>query len=235
MEEDDDPPVRSVALGAKLPIAVAVVNDYELICDGVAGLLGRFPDKAAVVERVIVGEPVDHPPIDVALYDTYGRVGIAEEALRKLRRHRDILHTAMFTMEPAPELVAEAQRAGASGVIAKSLPAEAIVDALVRVAAGEVVIATGASTEPALDELDWPGKDDGLSERESAVLVLASEGLTNAEIGEALYLGRETVKTHLSRAFAKLGVRNRAAAVRYVFGTGAFARFRPAEEDLEGP
>lgn len=75
----------------------------------------------------------------------------------------------------------------------------------------------------------WPGKEAGLTERESQVLVLASEGLTNAEIGAALFLGRETVKTHLSRAYAKLGVRNRAGAVAFLL--------RPSDEaaDTEPP
>ncbi len=223
---------RSNAATLALPISVAVVNDYELIIDGVAGMLRRFSDRAEVVERIVVGEPIDHPPIDVALYDTYGRTGIAEASLRKLQARRDVRHTAMFTLDPSPQHIAEAQHAGASGVIAKSLPAATIVDALVRVASGEEVIATGVSLEPALDELEWPGKADGLSERESQVLILASEGLTNAEIGTALYVGGETVKTHLSRAFSKLGVRNRAGAVRYVVGTGAFERYRPAEDDM---
>lgn len=226
-------PPQSTALGAKLPIAVAVVNDYELIVDGVGGMLARFPDRAAVVDRIVIGEPIDHPPVDVALYDTYGRRGIAGQALKELREHRDVLHTAMFSLDLAPELVDEGRASGTDGFIAKSLPAEAIVDALVRIASGEEVVAQGASTNPVLDELDWPGKEEGLTARESEVLVLASEGLNNAEIGTALYLGKETVKTHLSRAFTKLRVRNRAEAVRFVFGTGAFERYRPAAETLD--
>lgn len=214
-------------------ISVAVVNDYEIVVDGVAGMLNRFPRDIEVCERIIIGEPIDHPPIDVALYDTYGRTGIAAQALEKLQRHRHVLHVAMFSLELPPELVREAQDCGAGGCISKTLSAREIVAALVRVSKGEVVLAQGTAEAPALEELDWPGKDAGLSERESQVLVLAAEGLTNAEIGRALYLGLETVKTHLSRAYGKLGVRNRMAAVRFVFGTGAFDRFRPSEDALD--
>ncbi|QYG94937.1 response regulator transcription factor [Iamia sp. SCSIO 61187] len=220
-----------------LPVSVAAVNDYELIIDGIATMLGRFPGQVDVAERIVIGEPVDHPPIHVALYDTYGRVGIAGQALDRLRRHRDILHVAMFTLELNDQLIADARRHGATGFISKTLPAEVIVDAILRVAAGEEVVARGTDEAitgpPALDELDWPGKADGLTERESQVLVLASEGLTNAEIGAALYLGRETVKTYLSRAYARLGVRNRAEAVRFLLADGAFARFRSSHEALD--
>ena len=101
------------------------------------------------------------------------------------------------------------------------------------IAAGNEVLADGRAGRPVHDALSWPGKDDGLSERESEVVVLVAEGLTNAEIGRALFLGRETVKTHLSRAYRKLGVRNRTEAVRFVLETGAFRRFRPAEEALD--
>ncbi|WP_219942036.1 LuxR C-terminal-related transcriptional regulator [Iamia sp. SCSIO 61187] len=81
-------------------------------------------------------------------------------------------------------------------------------------------------SDPAGDDgPGWPGKEAGLTERESQVLVLASEGLTNAEIGAALFLGRETVKTHLSRAYAKLGVRNRAGAVAFLL--------RPSDDAAE--
>jgi DNA-binding NarL/FixJ family response regulator len=216
------------------PIVVAAVNDYELIIDGIGTMLGRFPEQITVAERIIIGERIDHPPIDVALYDTYGRVGIAGQALERLRRHRDVLHVAMFTLELGDELIEDARRHGATGFISKTLPAQRIVDAIVRVGRGQEVIARGVTiTEtPAIDELDWPGKDAGLTERESQTLVLASEGLTNPQIATALYVGKETVKTHLSRAYTKLGARNRAEAVRFLLEDGAFDRFHSSHEAL---
>ena len=84
-----------------------------------------------------------------------------------------------------------------------------------------------------LDELDWPGKDEGLSERESQVLALVAEGLTNAEIGARLYLGAETVKTYLRQACSKLGFRNRVQAATYVARSQSFARHHP--EDALSP
>ncbi len=78
--------------------------------------------------------------------------------------------------------------------------------------------------QPAYEHLDWPGKRDGVSERESQVLVLCAQGLTNREIAAALYIGNETVKTHLRNVFDKLGLRNRVEAAAFVQREGVFAR-----------
>src|SRR6476620_1135280 len=75
-----------------------------------------------------------------------------------------------------------------------------------------------------LDEVGWPGEELGLSERESQVLALLANGLTNAEIGDHLYLGSETVKTYVRAALMKLGCRNRVQAAAFVARSAAFAR-----------
>ena len=100
-----------------------------------------------------------------------------------------------------------------------------------RIADGEEVFATGTSSPPATDALAWPGKADGLTARESQVVVLAAEGLSNREIGVALYLSSETVKDHLHRVFTKVGLKNRAQAASYVHRSGAFATYQPVEPD----
>ncbi len=69
--------------GNDRPVRVAAVNDYEIIVAGVAAMLRQFPDRLEVVDQIIVGEPLAEP-VDVALYDTYGRRGIAETALAQL-------------------------------------------------------------------------------------------------------------------------------------------------------
>jgi DNA-binding NarL/FixJ family response regulator len=207
-------------------VRVAAVNDYELVVDGLAALLGRFPDRLEVVDRILVGEPVDGP-VDVALYDTYGRLGIAAPALRTLAASPDIAHVAVFSLNLRREVMVEAVEAGASGFISKGLSGTEIAEAIVRIAAGRYVEAAGPKTVANHAELDWPGRDAGLTERESEVLVLAAEGWTNPEIAAALYVGVETVKTHLHRVYAKLGLRNRVEAATFVEREGAFRRFGP--------
>jgi DNA-binding NarL/FixJ family response regulator len=78
----------------------------------------------------------------------------------------------------------------------------------------------------------WPGKGDGLTERESQVLVLVAEGLSNREIAAALYLGVETIKGYMHQVFSKLALRNRVEATNYVHHSGAFVRHNPAEPEI---
>src|SRR5690242_5073741 len=136
---------------------------------------------------------------------------------------------AIFSLDLRRELIEEARAAGASGFISKALSGDDIADALVRIAAGESLEAVGEAVHPAHEHLDWPGKHDGLSERESQALVLCAQGLTNREIATALYVGVETVKTHLRNVFAKLGLRNRVEATMFVQRSGAFVRYQPAD------
>ena len=217
------------------PVRVAAVNDYELVVLGLARMLEQFPDRVEVVETLVIGEPVE-VPVDVALYDTYGRSGVAAPALRTLVAMENVSAVAVFSLDLTPDFIADGRLAGAQGFISKALPADQIVDAIERVAAGEQVIAMPTPPEPeAIDEIDWPGKAEGLTERESEVLVLLSEGLSNREIGAALFLGYETVKSYLRDVYAKLGVRNRVEAANWVRRSPAFVRAnRQAPEDREG-
>jgi DNA-binding NarL/FixJ family response regulator len=121
-------------------------------------------------------------------------------------------------------LIAAAAATGARGFISKQLSGDAIADAVVRIAQGELVIATGAGPVAERPHLDWPGRSQGLTERESEVVVLAAEGLSNREIAAALFLSPHTVKGYVSQALRKLGLRNRVEAAVFVNSGGAFAR-----------
>ena len=105
---------------ATLPVSVAVVNDYELIVAGVAQMLSSFPDQLLVRDRIVMGDAIG-ADIEVALYDTYGRVGIAEPALRSLVARPEVTRVAVFTFDLSAAVIADARAAGAAGIIAKSL------------------------------------------------------------------------------------------------------------------
>jgi NarL family two-component system response regulator LiaR len=209
-------------------VRVAAVNDYEIIVAGLAELLEKFPDRLVVCERIVMGEKIE-TPIDVALYDTYGRVGIAAPALRALAQAPEIQYVAMFSLDLRPDVIAEGRAAGATGFISKSLSGDELADAVVRIAQGESLVAATAAPQPASAALSWPGKEAGLTERQSQVLVVAAEGLSNREIAAAMYLSPETVKGYLREAFLKLKVRNRVEAANYVRSTVDFRRYQPAE------
>jgi DNA-binding NarL/FixJ family response regulator len=214
------------------PVRVAAVNDYEIVVAGLAHMLQQFPDRIEVVEALVIGEPVESP-VDVALYDTYGRAGVASSALRTLVTMENVAAVAVFSLDLTPDFIADGRLAGAQGFISKSLSAEQIVDAIERVAAGEQVIAMPPPPEQEpTDEIAWPGKDAGLTERESEVLVLLAEGMSNREIGAALFLGYETVKSYLRDVYVKLEVRNRVEAANWVRREPGFTPMsRRAPED----
>lgn len=223
-------------MSSSQPVRVAVVNDFEVVVEGVAAMLRRHPDRVAVLDAVLLGQPIQDGPVDVALYDTYGHTDSLREDLDVLTGDPSIRHVAVFSLAISPDMIADAKAAGACSFITKSATTVELLDALTRTASGEEVFV--APTRPArarhgdaeveaqsvLDELDWPGKDLGLTERESQVLALVAEGLTNAEIGERLYLGAETIKTYLRQASNKLGFRNRVQAAAWVATSSAFAR-----------
>ncbi len=217
------------------PIDVVVVNDYQIIVEGLASMLKPFSDRLRVRQRMLIGDDVDGAPVHLALFDTYGRAGVAEPALRTLLDDDDIQHIAVFSLEFAPPLLAAARSLGVRSFISKALSAEEIAEAAVRAARGEAVVelpADGAAVDGGDAERRWPGRGDGLTERESQALVLLAEGLTNAEIGEALFVNVETVRSRLKQAYRKLGLRNRSQATAYVVASGAFRRFQPAETAL---
>jgi DNA-binding NarL/FixJ family response regulator len=202
-------------------VRVAVVNDYELIVAGLQRLLSRHSDRLLVCDGIVIGEPVT-VPVDVALYDLYGRSGVAAPALRTLVGDPKISKVAVFALDLNPDLISDGRAAGASGFISKALPGDQIADALVRIALGEDIVAGTATPKAAHPELAWPGKSVGLTERESQVLTLLAEGLTNREIAAGLYLSPETVKSYVAQVFSKLEVRNRVEASSFVHRSGEF-------------
>ncbi|MBA2495851.1 MAG: response regulator transcription factor [Acidimicrobiia bacterium] len=230
------PPSPDVAPGANAPagdpaprvvrrLRVAVANDFELVVAGLSTMLAPF-ESIEVCDSVLLGEPVDSV-VDVVLYDTFGRADLGFDELRRLRQQDKVGAIAIYTSNADARLVRAALDAGAAGVLSKALPAAALVAALVRVAGGEVVVAqSGAVAGDGLAGRDWPGRSMGLTERQAEVVVLLLEGLTNAEIAEVLYVGLDTVKTHLRRAYRVLGVRNRAQAVARLLEDPGFGRFR---------
>ena len=202
-------------------VRVAAVNDYEIVVQGLAALLARHDDQLEVVDAIIIGQPLDGP-VDVALFDTFGRHGVGVGALRELSAMPEVDKVALFTLELTPDAVAEARQAGAVGFISKGLTGAEIADALVRIAKGEGVIAGTPGPPVPPDDLDWPGKDAGLTEQQSQILALLAEGLSNREIAVAMYLSPETVKTYLRPIYRTLGVRNRVEAAAWVHGAGSF-------------
>jgi DNA-binding NarL/FixJ family response regulator len=205
------------------PLQVAVANDYELVVAGVARMLERYSPKLQVVDLLV--QPAEQPahPVDVVLFDTYGRTSSeAKDRVGELARSARVGHVAVYTLSWTPELVRWSLDAGASGVLSKSLRAGDLATALDRIAQGQSVVDPGPGTPSKHEDRPWPGRTLRLTERESEVLALAGSGLTNDEIAATLHLGVNTIKTHLRSAYRKAGLRNRSAAVAFTLRNAEF-------------
>jgi len=211
------------------PVTVALVDDFEVVVRGVAAMLEPFEDRVRVVELALE-EPITHD-VDVALFDTFGQGEVHSDDIDTLLGSSHASRVAVYTFNFAPELIATAKARGVQGYLSKTLTAQDLVDAIERIAAGEVVVA-GASQERrshGTSRRGWPGKELGLTEREAEVLTLATQGLRNAEIAERLFISVNSVKTHVRHVYRKIDVHNRAQAVAWGIDHG----FRPEHRALD--
>jgi NarL family two-component system response regulator LiaR len=197
--------------GVPKPIRVALVNDYMIVLEGLRVLLRSSETEIQVIELDVRKGP--RRDVDVTLLDTYGEPDTLSDRVRSLGADASNGAIVVFSFSDQPDAVSHATRAGAQGFISKAVPQEQIIEGIKAAARGEQVIVTQRSQHSQIDEsLRWPGRGIGLTERESELLSLLSTGMTNSELGRHLYVSENTVKTHLRRLYAKLGVRNRAQA-----------------------
>ena len=213
-----------------MTVRVVVADDQEIVRAGFAALLetqkdfavsGTAADGAEAVELCRAERP------DVALMDVRmpGLDGI--EATRLLAADDSGTRILMLTTFDLDEYVYDALRAGASGFLLKDVAAETLFDAVRVVAAGEALLAP-AVTRRLIDEFARLGPRaparpellEDLTPRETEVLCLVAEGLSNDEIAERLVVSRETVKTHVSRVLGKLRLRDRSQAVIVAYESG---------------
>jgi DNA-binding NarL/FixJ family response regulator len=183
------------------PIRVALVNDYEIIVEGLRVMLQPFADRIHVVET-IAGDTPDGS-CDIALFDTFAGRRHALGRVREMLADHAIDKVVLYTWDAPAAFLDDATSARVDGVILKSETGVKLVEALERIDRGEPVGLDGTAGEEA---------PTVLSEREREVLALLAQGASNREIAAELYLSVDTVKTHLRRLFAKLEVTNRTRA-----------------------
>jgi DNA-binding NarL/FixJ family response regulator len=198
------------------PIRVALVDDYEVVLRGVAHMFEQY-DQVEVVE-IDANGPVTSD-VDIALYDTFAQAEADRADLEVLVANPHADRVVVYTWAFAPELVEAALAKGASGYLSKTLQAAELVDALERIHAGEQVVSqvpTGRSTSTH----DWPGREEGLTERESEVIALITQGRSNREIAELMYLSPNSIKTYIRSSYKKIGVASRTQAVLWGISHG---------------
>jgi len=213
------------------PIKVALVNDYTIVLEGLRSLLQTSEPEIHVIELAVRKNPRQWT--DVTLLDTYGELASLSERVRSLCSDPSNGVVVVFSFSDQPQAVRHALHGGAEGFISKSLPREQIIEGIRAAARGERVVLTQRSHHAIVDDaLRWPGRDIGLTERESELLSLLSTGMTNRELGNHLYISENTVKTQLRHLYAKINVRNRAQAVA-VAGQGLLGDHRRQSQEID--
>ena len=119
----------------------------------------------------------------------------------------------VYTWNFHPELVESALEQGVRGYLSKALPAREFIAALEAVHAGEVVVSDPPARAGSANGLDWPGRGEGLSEREAEILALITQGLDNAEVAARTFLTPNTVKSYIRTLYRKIEVSSRTQAV----------------------
>jgi DNA-binding NarL/FixJ family response regulator len=210
-------------------IRLVVVDDQEVVRAGFAALLATQPDFAVVGSAADGAEAVRvcrQHAVDVVLMDVRMPVMDGIEATRRILGAAAGTRIIILTTFDLDEHVYDALSAGASGFLLKEVTAERLFDAVRVVAAGEALLAPTVTrrliTEFARQRhpLSRPAPLDVLTPRETEVLRLIAEGLSNTEIAQRLGVSEETVKTHVSRVLSKLGLRDRTQAVVTAYESG---------------
>ncbi len=213
---------------------IVLADDQELVRAGLRMILTAEPDLLVLGEAADGAAAVDlahsiRP--DVVLMDIRmpGLDGI--EATRRITGSLDAVRVVMLTTFDRSQLVYDSLLAGASGFLLKDAPSEQLVSGIRAVVRGEELLAPRI-TRRLIEEFTRAGRQgpppgyDRLTEREVEVFELVARGRSNAEIAGELFLSIQTVKTHVARVLAKLGVRDRVQAVVLAYESGLV---RPGE------
>ena len=214
-----------------MTIRIVLVDDQELVRTGFRMVLDAQPDMTVVGEAADGLAAVEFArahSADVMVMDARMPRMDGVAATQRIRQAGDRPRVLMLTTFDLDEYAFAALKAGASGFLLKDVPPEELLFAIRAVHSGDAVVAP-STTRRLLDRFApmLPAGDsqaaselEELTERERQVLVLVAQGLSNAELAQRLFVSEATVKTHVGRILAKLGLRDRVQAVVYAYENG---------------
>lgn len=223
-------------MGEPQTIKVIVVDDQQVVREGLVALLGLLDDVEVVGSAANGAQALELVAeldrLDVVLMDLNMPVMSGVEATKRITQEHPEVAVVVLTTYSDDESIAGALAAGARGYLTKEAGRGEIGSALRAVVAGQLTFGADVSRQvvsalfdsgapgPAKTAPHKEGLPDGLTAREAEVLGLIAAGLSNGKIAAELFIGEATVKTHINNAFAKIGVRNRVEAVRYAVRHG---------------
>jgi DNA-binding NarL/FixJ family response regulator len=220
-------------------IRIILVDDQELVRTGFRMVLDAQPDMTVVGEAsdgLEATELARRQPADVVIMDARMPRLDGVAATRRIREAGDRPRVLMLTTFDLDEYAFAALKAGASGFLLKDVPPDELLFAIRAVHSGDAVVAPSTTRRlidqfapmlPAGEMAAAPGLAD-LTDREHEVLILVAQGLSNCEIAQRLFVSEATVKTHVGRILAKLGLRDRVQAVVYAYENGLVRAGGPA-------
>ena len=211
---------------SQAPVRIAIVDDYDVVVQGLARMFEPLKDRIQVVEVSTNRPGVER--VDIALIDSFAQTRDVNEVLAETNAARYVFYS--WSLEP--DLIETWARFGVVGFLDKRLTAEQLADALERIHRGHGgVVSSDYPASEDIDLGDWPGRDRGLSAREAEVIALITQGLGNDEIANRMYTSINTVKTYIRTAYRKIGVDSRTRAVLW----GVDNHFRPDTISAQAP
>jgi DNA-binding NarL/FixJ family response regulator len=217
---------------ASAPVRLVLVDDHEMVIEGLKAMLATFDDRVEVVGQAVGAERalsvIAELDPDIVLCDVRMQGFSGLDLCKELRDADPDRKVVMLSVYDDEQYLFQALRVGASGYLLKSISSDELVRQLESVHRGQTAIDPGMAARAVdtaariqRDEF-WPGVRQGLTQRESEILSFVVNGLSNRAIASKLVIGEETVKTHLSSIYRKLGVSDRTGAVATALREGIY-------------
>jgi DNA-binding NarL/FixJ family response regulator len=200
------------------PLTIALVDDYDVVVIGVANMLEPYRDRILVAE--IDTNSALSDTVDIALYDSFAQPESDHHEIGLLVDNPRARKVVVYTWNFHPDLIESARSQGVHGYLSKALPARDLVAGLEAVHAGELVISDPPRGARTASGLNWPGRGEGLTDRESEILALITQGKSNAEVAALTYLSPNTVKSYIRTIYRKINVSSRTQAVLWGVNSG---------------
>ena len=202
---------------------ILLVDDHEVVRVGLKALLDKHPDFEVIAEAASAREALERTKAnkpDVVVMDIRLKGGSGIEACQEITDNYPDTRVIMLTSYAEDEMLFSAIRAGASGYVLKQIGSDDLIHAIEAIGRGEALL-DPAVTQRVFQEVRKAAREEEasafaeLTQQEMHVLQLVSEGRTNRQIAEMLFLGEGTVRNYVSSILSKLNVRNRAEAAAY--------------------
>ena len=200
---------------------------------GLAHLFDSYRDRVLVAE--IDANASLHDDVDVVLYDSFAQSESDATEVAALVRNPRVRRVVVYTWNFQPELVETARALGVHGYLSKTLPARDLVAAIEAVHAGERVFSDPPRRASSALGLDWPGRSEGITDRESEILALITQGKNNADIAGLTYLSPNTVKSYIRSFYRKIDAASRTQAVLWGVANGFTPDHDRTDHWLGGP